>query len=323
MNHLFHATPLKRTAAKGGQMPTLARHRFTPPHAGSTFNKGVLRRWSSPETMLVVTDLMDEESIQFHAIQQARRNGAKVLLVQVDRRDSSTRSIYAAGDPAERMARYLRWSGVACEPIVVRSVQAKQIPSIVSSSCAHRVLVSAPVDQSDTLVQELIDRVEIPVCVVPRTLSLASRYQRPARRITLVLSLHAKNEIPIGFASRFANENHAQLTIMHVFPTAARNGLKNEHLVSSFVSKLPSTVLREAELICPVEILIREGDPGNEVLKYDSRCNQDFVILAPPRNAGPFDFGIDAVGMVIQQAQCPVLVLTDPSSVRDQPRAKS
>jgi hypothetical protein len=132
---------------KGGCMRRLASGSRTEPNTGREFNANMIRRWSSPGVILVVTDLLDEESIQFHAIQQARRSGAKVLLVQVDRQDStaiarthhlheafsSNGSILASQDTAARMARYLRWSGIDCEPIVVRSLQAKEISSIASS----------------------------------------------------------------------------------------------------------------------------------------------------------------------------------------------
>jgi hypothetical protein len=306
-------------------MQVVALDEWAKPNTGRMFDTGMVRRWSSPETILVVTDLLDVESVQFHAMQQARRSRAKVLLVQVERQDStavarthhlhrmlsSVGSDHASSDAPERMARYLRGAGIACEPIVVRSVQTKEIPSIASSCRADRVLVSTPIDQSDTVADEIIDGVEIPVCVVSRSLSVEFRLQRPTRRVTLVLSLHAKNEIPIALASRFAGENHSQLTIMHVFPRRPQNGSKNGKMVASFISRLPATALRKAKLICPVEIVLREGDPTSEILKYDSSCNQDFVILAPPREACPIDFGMSAVRTIIREARCPVFVLTE------------
>lgn len=306
-------------------MRTLALEKSAESITAHVFDSDACRRWSCPETILVVTDFLDEESIQFHTIQQARRSGAKVLLVQVERQDlnaiprthhlrgalSSSESSHRSQDTAERMAGNLRSSGIGCQPIVVRSVQAKEVPFIARSCCADRVLVSAPIGATDTIAYEIIDRAEIPVCVVARTLSLMSRYQRPTRRVTLVLSLRGQNEIPIGFAGRFARENHAQLSIMHVLPRGSQEHGKNGTIIARFVSQLPSMALRKAELICPVEIVVREGDPSNEILKYDAQCNQDFVILAPPRDAGPTGFSISAVRTILGAAPCPVFVLQE------------
>ena len=132
--------------------------RSTEPNTRHAFGMGTCRRWSSPENILVVSDSLDEQSIQFHAIQQARQSGAKVLLIQVERRNSNaiarthhlhgalslTGSIHASRDPAERMAGNLRSSGIDCEPIVVRSIQAREISRIASTCRADRVLVKWP-----------------------------------------------------------------------------------------------------------------------------------------------------------------------------------
>src|SRR5690242_18649531 len=93
--------------------------------AGHRLNTGMLRQWSSPDVILVVTDFLDEESIQFHAIQQARQSGAKVLLVEVGGDSNATprtyhlhgaipggSSVHNARNVAERMTSHLRSSGI-------------------------------------------------------------------------------------------------------------------------------------------------------------------------------------------------------------------
>lgn len=306
--------------------------------AGHRLNTGLLRQWSSPDVILVVTDFLDEESIQFHTIQQARQSGAKVLLVEVGGDSNATprtyhlhgalaggSSVHNARNAAERMTSHLRSSGIDCEPVVVRSLQAEEIPSIARSCSADRVLVSAPIEGQVSVIHQsiadrLIDELEIPVCVVGRNPSLLSRYQRPSRRIALALSLYARNEIPIAFSSRLAQENHSQLTIMHVFPKGIGSRRRTEEMQASFVSRLPSVVLREAELLCPVEIAVRDGDTTAEILNYDSYFNQDFLVLAPPRDGDLIGLGIGAVRKIIREAQCPVIVLKEQADAHDEPR---
>jgi len=296
----------------------------------------MLRQWSSPEVILVVTDLSDVESIQFHTIQQARPGAAKVLLVEVGGRSNvrsrtqhlhgklSIGSVHTASDTAGGMASHLRRFGIDCEPIFVRGLEAEEIPSIARSCSAHRVLVSAPLDKDpgaqESVADRIIDELDIPVCVVGRDVSLFSRYQRPSRRITLALSLHAQNEVPLAFCSRLAQENHSQMTIMHVFPKGTGNRRRTEEMQTSFVSCLPSVILKESQLLCPVEIAIREGDPATEILNYEAQFNQDFLVLAPPREGDLTGLGAGAVRRITREARCPVIVLGEQADAHDGPR---
>ena len=318
-------------------MNTLRSENWNCPSVGNHLNTGMLRQWSSPEIILVVTDLSDMESIQFHTIQQARPSAAKVLLVEVSGRSNasartqhlhralSNGSVHTASDTAERMVTHLRRFGIHCEPVFVRGLEAGEIPTIARSCSADRVLVSAPLDRDpgahESVADRMIDELEIPVCVVGRDLSLLCRYQRPSRRITLALSLQAQNEIPIAFSSLLAQENHSQLTIMHVFPKRTGNRRRAEEMQASFVSRLPSVILKEAQLLCPVEIAIREGDPTTEILNYDARFNQDFLVLAPPRDGDLIGLGVGAVRRIIREARCPVIVLGEQVDAHEPRRA--
>lgn len=292
----------------------------------------LLRQWCVPEVILAVTDLADEDAIQLHAIHQARKHLAKVLLVHVasppstraanSKRGQAIVSLPSAQDRVESMARQLRWSGVTCEPIVVRGLQADEIPSIAKSCCADRIIVSAPDEREAPApgggsMTRLIEELDIPICVVGRRVPIFLRYQRPTRRITLVVSFGGHNEIPIAFASRLAQESHSQLTLMHVYPKGADKAHDDDHTESNVISRLPTTSLREAGTFCPIEIVVREGDPAEQILRYDASLNQDFIILAPPRANGPDGFGLSSVRAVLRQAHCPVFVLRESLPARE------
>jgi len=297
----------------------------TPHFEALPLNPKVLRQWCSPEIILVVTDLTDEDSIQLQAIYQARRSLAKVLLVHLDTpspgKSCAPRkcpALASAQERVERMARQLRWSGIGCEPIVVRGLQPNEIPAVVRSCRADRVIISAPRERSrlaqgsDYIAQELIDALDIPICVVGRQVPILPRYQRPTRRITLMVSLSAHDEIPIAFASRFAQENRSQLALMHVYPKRTDRARAADHTVSNLISRLPKGALREAEQICTVELVVREGDPAEQILKYDASVNQDSIILAPPRVDSAIGFGPDSVDAILRQAGCPVFIVCEP-----------
>lgn len=300
-------------------------------------NTGMLRRWSSPQIILVATDLADEQSIRFHAIQQARQSGAKVLVVEVSggagetprthnwHGQSSSGSVRNPRNTAQRIVSHLRSSGIDSEPVVVHSVRVEEIPSIARSCSADRVLVSAPTESQGAGVHQsiadiLLGELEIPICVVRRDLSALNRYQRPSRRITLALSLYAQNEIPIAFCSRFAQECHSQLTIMHIFPKGIGNRRRTEEMQKSFVSRLPPAILKEAEMLCPVEISVREGETTAEILSYESWFNQDFLVIAPARDGDLIGLGVGAAQRIIREARCPVIVLPEQANADEEPQ---
>src|SRR5437764_4129261 len=97
-------------------------------------------RWSSPELILVATNLLEGQSLLLHAIFQARLSKAKVLLVHVIpssyvRRDiqdgtpsflpgPAVRRIKATLDEA---VKEFQQAGVLCEPIVLTGSPAEQI----------------------------------------------------------------------------------------------------------------------------------------------------------------------------------------------------
>ena len=111
----------------------------------------------TPATIVAVTDFADEERLLFHVIQQAKRRAAKVLLVHVlDSRKSSPGAggcAQAAPSPSctefartslHRMARQLRWVGIACEPFLLRGAPAREILLLARASCADSILMTAP-----------------------------------------------------------------------------------------------------------------------------------------------------------------------------------
>ena len=128
-----------------------------------------------------------------------------------------------------------------------------------------------------------------------------------------MLSSKARNDIPIGFSSRFAEELHSQLTIMHIIPEGNRRWRRSKDELPNFMSRLPSDILEEARHICPIDISVKHGDPIAEVLDYDIKFKQDFLILAPNPTPSLQDLDMRVARQMIRQARCPVIVLTEHS----------
>ncbi|MFP5206968.1 MAG: universal stress protein [Acidobacteriota bacterium] len=282
-----------------------------------------LRLWCAPEVILAVTDFADEEALLFHAIRQARRSAARVLLVHVlHSTRSSPRIVAASAAPAdgfsaqhaqralERMARQLRWVGIACEPILLRGDAAEEILALAKARAADRVLLTAWRDRSPlarTLAEEVSPWVGVPVCVVGNGGPAALRSERPAGRIGLALSLRFDSETALAFAGRLAQQHHATLTVMHVF--GDREPLPpGERTPAAIAARLPAGALREARLLCPLEIAALSGDPAAAILNSEA-ASLDFLLLGAPRSPYPDRAGAGVVHRVVGQAPCPVLLL--------------
>lgn len=299
----------------------------TPVHLLTT---RVLRQWCSPEVIIAITDLCDEDTLRLHIINQARQSSAKVLLahhaapkeppsIGRGRWPCTSTSFlgHSASEVLNRMANELRWAGVSCAPLNGSSILASEIPILARSHSADRVLVSAPLARTEcdaspgALANMLLGRLDSPLCVVGRDRAEHLFEQRATRSITLLLLPDSCAEISLAFASRFAQERRSRLTVLYVFPSDEREARSIDRTPLNVAARLPSTILREAELLCPLEIAVREGEPASALLDFDAKSPQDFLIFALPQSASLSDRLRNSARCVIAHSRCPVLVLTE------------
>jgi hypothetical protein len=286
-----------------------------------------LRQWCAPEVILVVTNLTDELVILPHAIVQAKPSHAKIILSHVvtpmvTSSNTSCRSrkptvrLQEARATLERMARNLRWLGFVCEPVVLTGLPEIEIPSLARSCCADRVMIGFE-DNPDsgrtpttTLAGQLLSNLDVPTCVIGKNVSLPSAHGQFTKGITIATSLKSDCDVPLSFACRLAQEQRAKLTLFHVFERKCGDDDISAPMPLEIASKLPVPTWREAELLCPTEITIREGDAGDEILKYSLSNNPDMIILCSPGERSYWEDWRESVSSrVIAGANCPVFVL--------------
>lgn len=287
-----------------------------------------LRQWCTPGVILVITELSDELLLLPHAIKQARQSGAKIVLVHLvapqqtaldGRRSAPPRApsgIQEARAILERMARQLRWLGIACEPAVLTGYPEVEIPLIARSCSADRAIIGFGTGSDlakrriRTVAEQLLANIDVPTCVIGRRVGLGSQSSRLTKNITLAVSLDSDCDIPLSFASRLAQEQRAKLTILHVLDRRESGLDESGRAPMAVVSRLPALTWREAELLCPAEIKVREGNAAEEILKHAVSTGQDLILLCST--------GISPTGQpwrtsvshrVLSEAECPVFVL--------------
>ena len=310
-------------------MATISRFDFKAVETSRSLTAKVLRDWCAPQLILAVTNLSDEDTLLFHVIRQARRTTAKVLLAHVlEGRPSRvgltsrTMGIAYSADFAlralERMAYKLRWVGIPCEPVLLKGDPAEEILDLAKSRAVHRILLTVRSEKRPLgriLPEEIAPWAGMPVCVVCESESPVVKCDRPVREITLALSLHSDCDTSLAFAARLAQEHDAGLTLLHVIEEGEDSEFI-EQAPEAIASLLPAGALREAELLCPLEIVVRRGDPAREILRYGADTNQDFIILGAPQS--PCALGSEEVSVahrVLNETRCPAIML-GPSHAR-------
>lgn len=292
----------------------------------------VLRRWCAPERILAVTDLADEDTLLFHCIQQARRSNASVILAHVSQAERRLTPAAASSGVAERsssagasqrilerMSCRLRWVGIPCEPLLLAGDPTEEILALTKSREVDRLLLSSLCGgrrRARTLAEELSPWAGVPVCAVAGRGLPGPKTDRNAGHILLALTLHPSCEILIRFAGRLAQEHHARLTLFHVVESQDADEAAENYVYHLLATQLFAGSLREAQLLCSVDIAVRSGDPANEILKEISAGEHDFLIVGTPHSPCADTPGSNSpVHKVVREARCPVM-LVGPSTVQ-------
>jgi nucleotide-binding universal stress UspA family protein len=276
--------------------------------------------------LALITNSCDERLLLPHVIWQARQSRAKIVLAHLAKthqmslgaRESLRCGPTPEDDVArailERIARQLQWLGIASDPVVLAGDPEFQISSIARSCSADRVIVGfgagldLPKERTGTIVEQLLTNIEVPTCVIGPT--VGSQSIRPTRNVTLAVSLDSDCDIPLSFAARFAQEQRAKLTILHVIDRKASGLGKSAGTPLAVASRLPVPTWREAELLCPTAIEIRKGDVAEAILRHAVSTDQDLILLCSPGVfPGEKSWAASVSYRVLAGAECPVFVL--------------
>jgi nucleotide-binding universal stress UspA family protein len=284
-----------------------------------------LRLWTAPDLILAVTSLTDEAILLPHIISQARHSSARVILAHVHDPEAvrNCRKMASAGsrvrarearEELERMARQLRWIGITCEPILLSGRPEMEIPLLIHSCGVERVLfrfeeTPAPAEAPSSFLHErLLRNIDIPVCAIGRNVIHSNT--NLIRNVTLAVSSKSDCDVPLSFACRLAQEHRAKLTVLHV---SDRNG-SGPSTPDAVAAKLPFTGWREAELFCPTEITVAEGDPAERILSHSTSTQQDLIVMCSPGDTSSAELWHQGVTYrTIAGARCPVLVVQNNS----------
>jgi nucleotide-binding universal stress UspA family protein len=291
-------------------------------------SRDFISRWYEPRTILALVGLREDSSLLLHAVAEARRSGARLLLVhvvpaifqmQADASDKtlllpSTRSL---ADALDETALRLQWQGVLCEPMVLRSSSPEDLRSLVRSRNVDRVFLASPLDhpagqliQAD-LIEHLMATLEVPLCIIGRRVhgETGDRHRLPGR-ILLAHSPSSGGKLLLDLACGLAQRRQASLTVLHVVQTAHMTEQQRVQAHDLARIRLSSLVAGRTRLPRWPEIVIRDGEAAAEIIKEGICPWSDLIVLGSPSlSAGDSHWWKEVLHPVIHESRCPILVL--------------
>ena len=295
--------------------------------------QSLVRRWSTPETILVVTNLLEGPSVMLHATYQARLSGAKIVLVHVIR-PSTLRADPGAGMPCtlpspslrvvqetlDQMTRAFEREGILCEPMILRGIPTEQIPLLVKSRRVERVLVAARNARGverllmGSVAEGLAAILDVPVCVIGQGAHPGPRLEIPPGRILVASSFRPSSSLCVDFAYALAEEHRASLTVLHVIESSRLCGgsqyVEAQVATGDARRRLADSIPGRARERCEIDLAVRVGDAATEILEVASYPHYDFIILgSPPDSIVTRILGSSVIHRVISEANCPVITV--------------
>ena len=159
--------------------------------------------------------------------------------------------------------------------------------------------------------EEVFRRSSVPVMTVgPSVIPAEAGWQR----ILFASDFTAEAGAAAPFAVSFAEENNAQLILLHIIETmGSRKDNKYQALtVAEALHRLHEIVSAEAELWCRPETIVEHGDPATQILKVANEKKVDLIVLGI-RNNGPVTvvshLEKTIAQTVLAHAECPVLTV--------------
>ncbi|HLJ79404.1 MAG TPA: universal stress protein [Acidobacteriaceae bacterium] len=276
-----------------------------------------------PQTILVATSFADHPSLIPIATAQARRSGARLLLVHVVAANAAEKKAPAGtvnrADPVycpripeklASVARQLQWQGISCEPVVLEGEPAEQIAALAQTTGSGWVVVGAGSRGADgSVAEKLISRLRIPVFVIGPRMPEYFASDWASGRILLPVSLHHRRPSHIEFANQLAGELRSHVALLHVLETSSMTFRQRQQTCEQARIDLASIAARVANPVSPMELLVREGNLVRAIVEEALCPHRDFIVMGTGSSLGDPHARTGVVHQVISGARCPVMAV--------------
>jgi len=261
------------------------------------------------------------------AIQIARRYGAKVYGVHVNRFDDYTGAApdawAAMAEAAERETKEQaerlnkRLEGVEHEAVIGEGNTWTVISDLIEKKGIDLVVLGTRGRTGfekvllGSVAEQILRQSPCPVLTVgPRVNPWSEEYAK-MREIVYATDLATDTPAAAPYAISLAQENQAHLVLLHVIEGPRAGELvHSSELVNAKERKLQQLVTKQAGLWFEPTYIVEQGPVAEKILDVSKRRHTDLIVLGA-RSATGFatHLNVGTVHKVVSQATCPVLTV--------------
>jgi nucleotide-binding universal stress UspA family protein len=301
-----------------------------------------LPRRVQPVVLLVATDLADLERLMPHALDQAHRTSAHLILLHA-LEPAVTLSIDDHGtpfyDPTLAIAQAEKvlqpWCevatrrGVVCDAVVRDGAAARQIADAARQFHADRILIGTRnrIRQGKSplgsVAEQVLRSVNLPVITVGPEVHLQVESDDQPSIVLHATTMRETSRPSAALACALASKTHARLVVLHVLPTLVDGPGQGEPAATDepVLEQLRLLATETASDCClEVEAQVVHGNPFIEILAVSSKLQAGMIILGlEPHSVFERLTRDRTIYQVVAHARCPVLILReDPLPHREQ-----
>lgn len=261
------------------------------------------------------------------AMQIAKRYGAKVYGVHVNRFDDYTASVpnawaamaEAAEKQTKEQARLLNEQLQSVEHEVVigegntwevmsKLIEQEEVDLVVVGTRGRTGLERAFLG---SVAEQILRQSPCPVLTVGPQVNLWSDEYAKMREILYATDLVAELPMAAPYAISLAQENRAHLVLLHVVEDPKAGDLVDSpEVVDVKQRKLQQLVTEQAGLWCEPTYVVEQGSAAEKILDVAKRRHTDLIVLgARPAKGLATHLNMGTVHKVVSQATCPVLTV--------------
>jgi nucleotide-binding universal stress UspA family protein len=151
-----------------------------------------------------------------------------------------------------------------------------------------------------------------PVLTVGPHVTVRPYHDFKVEKILFPTDLGTHAEFATHYALSVAQENHAQITFMHVVTLEEAFQRDRTPLVTAAYKKLETLLPEDAKQWCQPALVVEVGDPAKELLGFAETERPDLIVLGLPAGKkfnGNFTSGVTY--NIVAQSPCPVLTVRD------------
>ena len=261
------------------------------------------------------------------AIQIARRYGAKVYGVHVNRLDDYTGAAPNAWaamaeaaeretkEDAARLNEQLR--GIEHEVVIGEGNLWEALSNVIQQKEIDLVVVGTRGRTGfgktllGSVAEQILRQSPCPVLTVGPHVNPWSDEYAKMREILFATDLSSDTPIAAPYAISLAQENQAHLVLLHVIEDAKAGDLVDSpEVVDLKERKLQQLVTGQAELWCEPTYIVEQGPAAEKILDVAKRRHTDLIVMgARPAKGLATHLNIGTVHSVVSQATCPVLTV--------------